>query len=148
TRAVAAREHVGVSSPRVLVDDDAVRALEARGRRELDVRHDADSDDYRVARKATAVGRLDRLDARTAVQGADRGADLDVDSSRAVQIGEERRDLLADDTPEHAVGGFEHRDREAAVARDRRHLEADVAAADDDDARAWRQARVERVDVR
>ncbi len=58
------------------------------------------------------------------------------------------RYLLADDPPEHAVGGLEHRDREAAVARDRRHLEADVAAADHDDARAGLQARVERVDVR
>jgi hypothetical protein len=83
----------------------------------LDVRHDADADDHRVARKAPAVRRLDRVDASESMQRADRGTDHDLDSAARCRSVKRCRHLLADDPPEHAVGGFEHRDREAAVAR-------------------------------
>ena len=134
-RAIAGREDVRVRGARVLVDADAVRAREAGALRELDVRHDADADDGGVAAKARPVSDLDRLDAFRAVQGAYGRAAVDRDAGLRVCALVELRHLAAHDAREQTVRSLEHRHGEAALARDRRDLEPDVAPADHDDSR-------------
>ena len=102
--------------------------------RELDVRHDADADDHGVALEAPAVRRLDRVDARRAVQLADRGAAADLDAgSRVAQLGRMPKPRDSRPAPSTRSAASSTVTAEPALARDGRHLEADVAASDHHD---------------
>ena len=61
----------------------------------------------------------------------------------AVQVGEIARYVRGDDAAEYPFGRFQNRHVHAELAGNRRHFEADVSGADDDDAVAGLQVATE-----
>ena len=95
---VSGCEHVGVRAREVLVDEDAVVCLQARGRGQRDVRGDPDADDHQVRLDgATVLEAYDGPPARRLDRG-DLYAGAQVHAVLDVQVGEHPGDLR----PEHA----------------------------------------------
>jgi hypothetical protein len=126
------------------IDSHAALDREAGGAGQRDRRLDADTDEHRVGRQFAAVGQAhdERVTARL-----DRGrgdAHAHVDAFCAVQCQHARADRFGHGPAEQARRPFDDGDRAVARTRRRRDLQADEAAADDDQARTRHEARRER----
>ena len=145
-RAIADRIDVRRGAGEV-VDHDAVLARQARGRREIVVGAGAGRDQHEIGGDALA-GR--ERDAGRAALALDRGkprAEPDIDAARAVQRIEEGGHGLAGDALHHPALGLDHDRLAALLAHDGRDLEADIAAADDDDAARVIERRAQTPDI-
>ncbi len=115
-----------------LVDDDAV--VDPRDiREELGPRRDADADDDRGAVDRAAVGEPDALRAAVALDRLDAGAEPQVDPLLLVDVAVEGAELGAQDAQQRQLERLDDRDVHALLARGRRDLAADPAAADHDE---------------
>jgi hypothetical protein len=110
-----------------------VGAGQPGGGERLDVGKEADPDDDQVGRQDAAVGERDRAD--VAVGAVDRvhpGREVHVDPLGAVHAEEEVGDHRRRDAGEQPFLRLDQGDGDPALAEDRRGLQPDVAAADDD----------------
>ena len=93
----------------------------------------ADADDDQIRRVAGAVGANYALDPVTAFEPDHPHIADDVDAVAAMLVGKILRHAGRDHAIHDPIGHFQHRDLAVHRAASRRGLEADVAAADDDD---------------
>src|SRR6185295_8805608 len=98
-------------------------------RREIGHRCDADSDDQAVDGERVTTGQPDRRAVRACGDLLDLDPGTDVDVVLAVELGEERRDLGAEDVEQWLVESLEDDDLGPGPARRAGHLETDPAAA-------------------
>ena len=131
----------------VLVDHDAVVTGQPAVRGQLLVGHDADAHHHQVGGVRAPGGRDRAHPAVAALEALHRDAGVHRHAVRLVQAAEPRRHRVRHHPRQQPPGGFQHRHLGAQAARGRRHLEADEASADDDEARALAQVAADGVDV-
>ena len=132
-RAVADRPDRVIGRPQRLVDDDPVADRQPGPLGQLDVRRDPDGDDHDVGLQLGAVPELDAGHRPVADELRDRRLVQDRRAVLGVQRGEVRGDRRGHGAGHRAVERLHDGDLRAALARGRRELEADEAAADDDE---------------
>ncbi len=121
-----------IRGPRLSIDNHPVIAGEARGLGQVVVGDGADADKNRVAvqRRPSCQPHPRHLPVQ-AFEPFDRHAKMEADPVLLVDIAEEGRQHRPRDPGQQPVLALQHIDLRAQLARRRRHLQADIAAADD-----------------
>src|SRR5450631_147536 len=137
-----------IAGAAILIDDDAVLAGEARIAGKLHVGDCTDADNEQIRFISAPVGADDTFDPATPLQPDDaRVADY-FHALGTVFVCEILRHVRCDDAVHHPVRHLQNGDRAAQVTGGGGGFETDVAAADDDSARAWLEARLNHQHVR
>ena len=104
--------------------------------------------DDEIRRQRATICAHDLLDPAHASERKNGGAGHDLDPVAGVLGGVERRDRRRHDPVHHPLERLEHGHRGAELGQARRHLESDVAAADDDRPRPWPDCGLDRIGIR
>ena len=145
--AIADGENGGVGGAGVAVGDDPVLGFEAGGLRQAHFRQDADPNDHEIGRDFRSVLKTHAGDALVAGDESGLGRQRELHPLRGVVLEEKGRDLWACDPGKGSRGGLDHGDIQAKASGDGGHLQANIARADDGQARAGADMGADRVDV-
>ena len=146
-RDVARGEDVRVAGDALLVRQDAVVDVEARGDGEVDDRLDAHAGDDRVALDDRALGRDHALHAPVALEPVDVLAHVEDDAVVLVDGLEDGAHLGPEDALERTAEDLDDLDRRAHGAQGRGDLHPDESGADDRDPAAGRRRLADAVGV-
>ena len=144
---IARGEDVRVLGAELRVDDDAVVDGEAGRRGELGPRDDADRDQHGIAGDLAAVVEADAGDTVRAEDRDHLAAEPDIDAGRGVAGAHPLLDRGGHGAGHQPRAGLDHRHLGAEAHRVRRDLEADEAAADDDEPLALAEPGAERLGI-